>query len=298
MMPSRYSTATLAKKIEKWTELRLKSLYRTSSSNGGRRNFMLFRKKYNADFFVPIDNYISQCLLHTENDSNVPFSYSKERKQFLEEDFNKKLENWKRISFSGDINFIFEQIETLKKLDPLFYEELFLFYEQIKYNTSSSRYKREVQRIKEINDYDRKNKGSFRYCISITSPSPESKVYDILDSILSEKEKSFAELLSSILERKGLKESAVYKSVSMSRKVFSKISNGQHPSKDSAIMLAFGLQLNIKETQEFLNAAGYCLSHSIIRDLILIYCIENSKNTIETDIFLAHYGEPLLFSIK
>ena len=84
----------------------------------------------------------------------------------------------------------------------------------------------------------------------------------------------------------------------MTRKVFSKIYNGQRPSRNSAIMLAFGLKLNIEETQEFLNSAGYSLSCSDTRDLILRYCIENSIKPDTTDIILEHYDVPTLFSQK
>lgn len=83
----------------------------------------------------------------------------------------------------------------------------------------------------------------------------------------------------------------------MSRKVFSAILSGQRPSRDSAIVLAFGLKLNISETNHLLNAAGYSLSQSSKRDIIIQYCIENKMvDPIEVDNILCYYEEQILFN--
>ncbi len=303
-----------------------------------KRKWILFRKKYNSDYILQVDNYISQYLLHSEKNQNLPFLYSEERKRFLEEHFNNKLKKWNQLllklvrehikqqeitdpyhNITDELSFIFcspesslvckqieDQIKQQEITDPFLSEELFLFYKQIKDSTSIECYRRDNPIISYDKGYYKLIKYYRRHgiqvgsleCLSVKLPPSESKIYDMLDSILRDKEKEFTELLLSILIKKGLKNSEVYKSINMSRKVFSAIYNGQRPSRDSAIMLAFGLKLNLQETQDFLNSAGYSLGFSNRRDLVLRYCIENDIDPISADIILDHYGEPVLFSIR
>lgn len=118
-----------------------------------------------------------------------------------------------------------------------------------------------------------------------------------IDKLLDEKAPSFSDYLCKVMKAKGIvKNTDVYKPVFMSRKVFSTILSGQRPSRDSAIVLAFGLRLNISETIQLLNAAGFTLSRSSERDIIICYCIENEISPTEVDRILYHYNEEILFN--
>ncbi len=121
--------------------------------------------------------------------------------------------------------------------------------------------------------------------------------YEDLDILLNQKALKFADKLISIMNLKKIsKNSDVYKPIHMSRKVFTSIIGGQRPSEDSAIMIAFGLNLTVDETQDLLETAGYRLSNSYKRDIIIRYCIQNKKTISETDDILYHYKEKTLFS--
>lgn len=92
-----------------------------------------------------------------------------------------------------------------------------------------------------------------------------------------DKEPSFCEKLFEIIDAKGLKDSRVYNKADMDRRLFSKIRSDleYHPSKNTAIRLCLALELNIAETEDILERAGYCLSLSDTTDLVIRYCIEH-----------------------
>ncbi len=73
------------------------------------------------------------------------------------------------------------------------------------------------------------------------------------------------------IDEKHLKDPEVYKSVKISKQTFSKIRSDiyYHPDRDTAILLCIALKLNLRETNELLNKAGYCLSNSIKRDVCI-----------------------------
>lgn len=85
--------------------------------------------------------------------------------------------------------------------------------------------------------------------------------------------KTFHEWLFDIIDEKGLSDPEVYKKANLTRQHFSKIrSNPKYqPTKITVISLAFALQLNLDQTLDFLETAGYTLSSSILFDLIIEY---------------------------
>ena len=90
---------------------------------------------------------------------------------------------------------------------------------------------------------------------------------------------SWQQSLFDYIDEKGMSEVEVYKRADISKQVFSKIRSNEsyHPDKDTAICLCIGLRLNIDETIDLLSKAGYTLSSSIERDLIIRYFIENNE---------------------
>lgn len=88
----------------------------------------------------------------------------------------------------------------------------------------------------------------------------------------------FSELLFNFIDKKGLTDTSVYKKVFIDRRLFSKIrcSENYIPKKENIIKLCFALSLDIDETKELLDSAGYSLSTNNNFDLIILFCLENS----------------------
>ena len=92
------------------------------------------------------------------------------------------------------------------------------------------------------------------------------------------KSKNFRDLLFSYIDKSNLKDSDVYKSVDIDRRLFSKIRCNENyiPSKNTIIKLGLALKLDRHRFDKLLNSAGYCLGENNIFDLIVVYCLENS----------------------
>lgn len=67
----------------------------------------------------------------------------------------------------------------------------------------------------------------------------------------------------------------------MDRKLFSKIRNGSHPKKSTAIALCISLKLSLEETNTLIKKAGYALTDSEKFDVIIKYFIENENYDID-----------------
>ncbi len=89
-------------------------------------------------------------------------------------------------------------------------------------------------------------------------------------------DKTFVDGVLNIIRVKGYKDSDVYKAAYIDRRLFSKMmcDREYRPSKDTAIALAFALKLTTQQANDLLARAGYTLSHSSRRDIILEYFFE------------------------
>lgn len=115
--------------------------------------------------------------------------------------------------------------------------------------------------------------------------------------ILPEKKPTFQQNLFSIIDSRGIKDSAVYKKADIDRRLFSKIRADvdYHPSKPTAIKLCLALELGIIEAERLLETAGYCLSLSDTADLVVRYCIEHKTfSLIEVNEALDYFGQEIL----
>ena len=93
-----------------------------------------------------------------------------------------------------------------------------------------------------------------------------------------EPDESFSECLIRMIDERGLLDPDVYKRDNIDRKHFNHIKNDKYyrHKKETAVVIAIGLNLNLDDTNTLLERAGFVLSNSSKFDLIIKYCIENS----------------------
>ncbi|AIO19578.1 O-acetyl-ADP-ribose deacetylase [Candidatus Izimaplasma bacterium HR1] len=105
---------------------------------------------------------------------------------------------------------------------------------------------------------------------------------------------TFQQKLFKLIDEKDYKEVEVYKQANMSRKLFSKIRSDKcyQPKKTTAIALCLALGLDLDETEDLLDRAGYSLTESIEFDLMIKFFIEKRiYNIIEINLVLHEYGK-------
>ena len=85
--------------------------------------------------------------------------------------------------------------------------------------------------------------------------------------------KTFVDALIAHINKKGLRDSEVYKAAQIDRRLFSKIMSDRQykPSKDTAVAIALALRLTLGDATDLLSRAGYTFSHSNKKDIIVEY---------------------------
>lgn len=86
---------------------------------------------------------------------------------------------------------------------------------------------------------------------------------------------TFVDILMRYINEKGWRDSRVYKAAQIDRRLFSRMMSDRNykPSKDTALALIIALELSLKQANDLLSRAGYTLSHSNKRDVIIEYFI-------------------------
>lgn len=126
----------------------------------------------------------------------------------------------------------------------------------------------------------------------LEASSPEA----YLDAEGIEGNREFVDYLFERLGERGGKRAAVVRESGLNPTVVYDIFQGKsRPGRDHAIMLAFGLHCDLRQTQRLLRLAGvselWCKQR---RDAILIWCMENGLTREEADDELFRLGEKTL----
>lgn len=150
-----------------------------------------------------------------------------------------------------------------------------------------------------LNDYIDNNCDEYR--IPLTTDNDIQCIYCEKDLEITfdwaELDAGFAETLLKLIDEKGVKASRIYNKANITRQHFYKIRKNlkYRPSKETAVAFAIALELDLDETENLLNRAGYALSNSLKFDRIIVACIESKLYDINTvNAILYKYDQPLL----
>ena len=121
----------------------------------------------------------------------------------------------------------------------------------------------------------------------------DKKVNKYLDQI----DEGFREMLLRKIDERHMTDAECYKKANIDRKLFNKIKNqaGYRPGKSTVLALILALGLNRKEADEMLAKAGYALSPSSRRDLIIEFCMEKGiYDIMQVNEYLLAFDQELL----
>lgn len=131
----------------------------------------------------------------------------------------------------------------------------------------------------------------------LSQPLTDANAGEIKEALEKIKNRSFGKKLLDLIDERGVRPSKIYKAADVDRRLYSRITAdfSYKPSKDTCVAFAFALHLSPEETVDLLSRAGYALSHSSKRDLILEYLISVGQyDLITVNTVLDQLGEKIL----
>lgn len=125
------------------------------------------------------------------------------------------------------------------------------------------------------------------------------KTQNIADYLSSNKNEFIAsaiEYMNELLVEKNLKKADVAKNSNLHRTYVYEIFNGDKlPSRDKIIAIAFGMTLNLEETQKLLKRSGHRELYSRdIRDSVIIFAINKKMNLLNCNNLLDSFSWDIL----
>ena len=121
-----------------------------------------------------------------------------------------------------------------------------------------------------------------------------------LANYMKNKQEPFNKCLFQMIDKKGLKDSDVYKQAGLTRQMFSKIrcKKDYTPTKAVMLSLAVGMHLSVEETEQLLASGNQLLSRSDTGDLIVRFFMEQGEYDLDLyNAYLFEYHQHLLGSI-
>lgn len=111
---------------------------------------------------------------------------------------------------------------------------------------------------------------------------------------------SFSDYLHEQCESKGMLMSEVIKRADIEKSYGYMIFKGnRQPSRDRVIQLAFGFGMDGDEAQRLLLMAGKPqLYAKILRELTILYCLDNHMSIVDTQLLLGQMGLELIGGVK
>ena len=121
--------------------------------------------------------------------------------------------------------------------------------------------------------------------------------FDELEERLKYTDESFAEMLLRKIDEAGMTDAECYHKALLTRGHFNKIKNqkGYRPGKSTVLALLLALEMDREESDEMLAKAGYALSPSSKRDLIVEFCLEKGiYDVMQVNEYLLAFDQELL----
>jgi hypothetical protein len=128
-------------------------------------------------------------------------------------------------------------------------------------------------------EYENLNKEKSSYENTVEYKSHFEKLVDEMNKYIALEKihVTFTLFIRQLQAEKNITNSELYTKSHIDRRLFHKMMNDiyYHPDKNTVISLGLGFKLNIEEMNGLLITAGYKLSHSLIHDIVIMFCIDN-----------------------